>query len=332
MNWSMRKKEQDALGSAMHAQCKAKMIASSPSSSLGHVPAEHTRYHERMRTAQEIRGALQIRAQSQKELNEKSAFGYTGTATSPLLSHRSPTYGSVESQHPEVHAQFSGEYAVSGAEELRPYPARRRRCGPKKPVMSKKVWKCANTPAVIAGEKRMKEVVSRTKKRDQAELQQKMARQMYERNQCRFSVSESAFNREVLETRSGQRHDLLVALQASLEKPSTGPSSRKEVAPGDVLQSIERFSRNAGSLAHEKRCIFPNGTASRSMHNDLVLPHFVVDESQRERRRVVTGGTADRLNYSDGSLAVLLPPRVIGKSEFPRANLICERYQCITMW
>lgn len=38
---------------------------------------------------------------------------------------------------------------------------------------------------------------------------------------------------------------------------------------------------------------------------------FTVDPSNRPVRRVVTGGAADRLHFSDGSMAVKLPPRVV---------------------
>ena len=153
-------------------------------------------------------------------------------------------------------------------------------------------------------------------------MAKKMARQLYERNQVRFNVSERAFNREMLETRAGQKRlgasysfsDSLTSegsLGPHQSMLTTSQSGRHDVLPGDLLQSIERYSRNAGSLQHEKKSILPNGGLSRDGHREQVLPRFRVDPSQRETRRVVTGGSVDRLNYSDGSLLVLMPPKVV---------------------
>jgi len=246
---------------------------------------------------------------------------HRGTANAPLLSHHVPTPGTLVQQYPEVTAQFSGEHTFQ--ELLFPSTARRRRPGPKKPIISKKIWKAVNTPAVLAGEEFANLASSQGMSMEQAVQRQKMARQMYERNSVRFNMSERAWNREIMETRAGQKRlgaslaegagDFAQSIGQSLAQSSRSESqhSRAEVLPGDLLQSIERYSRNAGSLLHEKRSILPNGFLSRDGHREKLLPSFVINDGERKTRRVVTGGATDRLNYSDGSLMVLLPPKVV---------------------
>jgi hypothetical protein len=225
-------------------------------------------------------------------------------------------------QYPEVTAQFSGEHSYQ--EELRASPARRRRYGPQKPILSAKIWKCLNTPTVRSGEAFAKSMQARALEMEQAAMTQKMAVQMYERNTALFGMTERALSREMLENRAGQKRskllgssysqDLMPNLCQSLPASahsSTHSRSRADVPPGDLLQSIERYSRNPGSLLHEKRSILPNGGLGRDGASEQVLPRFHVDEKQRETRRVVTGGTCDRLSYSDGSLLVVLPPKVL---------------------
>ena len=251
-----------------------------------------------------------------------------GTANEPLLSHHVSTPGTLVQQYPAVYAgPFSGEHAF--VEELRPKPARRRKPGPKKPIISKKMWKCVNTPAVLAGEEFAQTVVERNLGAQKTAINEKMALQIYLRNSERFSVSERAFNRELLETRAGQKRlGILMSdggptsahtqSQDSLghSAPKTSHTgvphlSRAEVLPGDHLASLERYSRNPGMLIHEKKSILQNGFLSRDGHREKLQPRFQVDDRQRETRRVITGGTCDRLHYSDGSLAVLLPPKVL---------------------
>jgi hypothetical protein len=251
-----------------------------------------------------------------------------GTANEPLLSHHVSTPGTLVQQYPAVYAgPFSGEHAF--VEELRPKTARRRKPGPKKPIISKKMWKCVNTPAVLAGEEFAQTVVERNLGAQKTAINEKMALQMYLRNSERFSVSERAFNRELLETRAGQKRlGILMSdggptsahtqSQDSLghSAPKTSHTgvphlSRAEVLPGDHLASLERYSRNPGMLIHEKKSILQNGFLSRDGHREKLQPRFQVDDRQRETRRVITGGTCDRLHYSDGSLAVLLPPKVL---------------------
>lgn len=50
-----------------------------------------------------------------------------------------------------------------------------------------------------------------------------------------------------------------------------------------------------------------------TLHGDQLEPHtnFQVDPSCRPVSRVVTGGAADRLHFSDGSMAVKFPPQII---------------------
>lgn len=136
----------------------------------------------------------------------------------------------------------------------------------------------------------------------------------------RFSTAERVLQREVLETRSGTRGALDTSHSdggghQSLPQPSHygQRTSRSEVLPGDLLQGIERYSRNAGSLLHEKKSILPNGFLSRDGAKEKPIKRFLVDEGEnvREAVRVVTGGAADRLNYSDGSLRALLPPKIL---------------------
>ena len=250
-----------------------------------------------------------------------------GTANEPLLSHHVSSPGTLVQQYPAVAGPFSGEHAF--AEELRPRPARRRKPGPKKPIISKKMWKCLNTPAVRAGEEFARTVVERNVDAEKTAANEKMARQMYMRSSARFSVSERAFSREFLETRAGQKRfgtslseggltgahtTSQDSLGQSLPKSSHtagSHSSRAEVLPGDLLASLERYSRNPGSLMHEKKSILQNGFLSRDGHREKVQPRFQIDDKQRTTRRVITGGTVDRLHYSDGSLAVLLPPKVV---------------------
>lgn len=231
-------------------------------------------------------------------------------------------------QYPAISSQgsFSGEHTFT--EDLFPAPARRRRGEPKKPIISKKIWKSVNTPAVRAGEQFAKSMMQNNLEMENAAAREKMARQMYERNSLRFTMSNATLNRETLETRAGQKplgtsssigsngpdFAQLSQENACLSLPrssNTGAYSRAKVLPGDLLASLERYSRNAGSLLHEKKSILPNGFLSRDGHRQKVHPHFQVDETQRVTRRVVTGGATDRLNYSDGSLLVLLPPKVI---------------------
>jgi hypothetical protein len=59
------------------------------------------------------------------------------------------------------------------------------------------------------------------------------------------------------------------------------------------------------------RSLVSNG--SMTLHGGELEPHtnFQVDPSHRPIRRVVTGGAADRLHFSDGSMAVKFPPRVL---------------------
>jgi hypothetical protein len=235
------------------------------------------------------------------------------------------TPGTLVQQYPAVYAgPFSGEHAF--VEELRPKPARRRKPGPKKPIISKKMWQCVNTPAVLAGEEFAQTVVERNLGAQKTAINEKMALQMYLRNSERFSVSERAFHRELLETRAGQKRlgtsmseggltsahiQSQDSLGQSLPKTLHTGASRAEVLPGDHLASLERYSRNPGMLIHEKKSILQNGFLSRDGHREKLQPRFQVDDRQRETRRVITGGTCDRLHYSDGSLAVLLPPKVL---------------------
>eukprot|EP00802_Teleaulax_amphioxeia_P006486 Tamp_06490.p1 GENE.Tamp_06490~~Tamp_06490.p1 ORF type:complete len:550 (+),score=93.74 Tamp_06490:31-1650(+) len=284
---------------------------------------EHQRYAERIHTAKEqLQEAL-----ARPEPFSANTFGYTGTANEPLLSHHVSSPGTLVQQYPAVAGPFSGEHAF--AEELRPRPARRRKPGPKKPIISKKMWKCLNTPAVRAGEEFARTVVERNVDAEKTAANEKMARQMYMRSSARFSVSERAFSREFLETRAGQKRfgtslseggltgahtTSQDSLGQSLPKSSHtagSHSSRAEVLPGDLLASLERYSRNPGSLMHEKKSILQNGFLSRDGHREKVQPRFQIDDKQRTTRRVITGGTVDRLHYSDGSLAVLLPPKVV---------------------
>ena len=248
-----------------------------------------------------------------------------GTANEPLLSHHVSTPGTLVQQYPAVYAgPFSGEHAF--VEELRPKPARRRKPGPKKPIISKKMWKCVNTPAVLAGEEFAQTVVEQNLGAQKTAINEKMAVQMYLRNSERFNVSERAFHRELLETRAGQKRlgtsmseggltsahtQSQDSLEQSLPKTLHTGASRAEVLPGDHLASLERYSRNPGMLIHEKKSILQNGFLSRDGHREKLQPRFQVDDRQRETRRVITGGTCDRLHYSDGSLAVLLPPKVL---------------------
>jgi hypothetical protein len=243
-----------------------------------------------------------------------------GTANAPLLSHHAANPKTLLQQYPEVYAQFSGEHTFT--EELVVSPARRRRPGPKKPVISKKIWKCLNTPVVRAGEAFSKTVVARNVEMEQAAQRERMALQLYERNASRFNTAERAFSREILETRAGQKRSNRLgtsysegahrseSMNSLAQTSHSSGTCRAEVPPGDLLQSIERYSRNPGSLLHEKKSILPNGFLSRDGGDEKMLPHFQVDNKQRETRRVVTGGATDRLNYSDGSLLVLLPPKV----------------------
>lgn len=231
-----------------------------------------------------------------------------------MLSHHAPTPGTLLAQYPAVSTNFSGDHSFT--EDLAPMPARRRRHGPKKPIVSKKLWKCTNTPKVRAGEEFAKNTVARADDLELAGRTEKMARQMYMRNMMRFSMAERAFQRETLETRSGTRGFQTSHPDAhqSLPRSAHGShSSRSEVLPGDLLQSIERYSRNPGSLMHEKKSILPNGFLSRDGANEQLKSRFLVDDRQesREMVRVVTGGAADRLNYSDGSLRALMPPKIL---------------------
>lgn len=246
----------------------------------------------------------------------------------PLPTHHVSTPGTLVQQYPAVYAgPFSGEHAL--AEGPRQKPARRRKPGPKTPIVSKKMWKCVNTLAVRAGEEFAQTVVERNLGEEKTAIDEKMALQMYLRNSERFSVSERAFNRALLETRAGQKRfgtpmsdggltsvhtQSQDSLGQSLQKPShTGilHTAHAEVLPGDHLASLERYSRNHGMLIHEKKSILQNGFLSRDGHREKLQPRFHVDDRQRETRRVITGGTCDRLHYSDGSLAVLLPPKVL---------------------
>ena len=306
---------------------------------------EHQRVTERIQTAQEYRQEVEARP----EPFTPNSFGFTslrptsfppalaptpplpmpcteadwgspllandsGTARAPELSHHAPTPGTLLAQYPAVSTNFSGDHSFT--EDLAPLPARRRRHGPKKPIVSKKLWKCTNTPKVRAGEEFAKNTVAKAEELDLAVRTEKMARQMYMRNMMRFSMAERAFQREALETRSGTRGFQTSHSDAHQSLPRSAHgwhTSRSEVLPGDLLQSIERYSRNPGSLMHEKKSILPNGFLSRDGANEQLKSHFLVDDQQQSREtvRVVTGGAADRLNYSDGSLRALMPPKIL---------------------
>mmetsp|Transcript_9818 Transcript_9818/g.23076 ORF Transcript_9818/g.23076 Transcript_9818/m.23076 type:complete len:413 (-) Transcript_9818:52-1290(-) len=101
-------------------------------------------------------------------------------------------------------------------------------------------------------------------------------------------------------------------IQSATNAPTRAPMSELErklrVRPGDLLASLERFGRSSGRTSDMSNSLIRNGSLPFSAARVSVKPVLRVDESVRSIVRVQTGGAADRLHFSDGSMRVKRPP------------------------
>mmetsp|Transcript_41918 Transcript_41918/g.65510 ORF Transcript_41918/g.65510 Transcript_41918/m.65510 type:complete len:442 (-) Transcript_41918:26-1351(-) len=188
-----------------------------------------------------------------------------------------------------------------------------------------------NTAAWVRGENLMREKEEQNQRIKQADNHKKVARVLHDKALRRQFFQEQHTKREVLEYRAGQAsqlYDLGDGMQAlaaqssyesrtSFETDATGPSTSKtarsvrtEVEPSDALEALERFARMPGRKSDDSKGLCQNGSIAHAAIEHQPRPKFGVDDTHRPVRRVVTGGAADRLHYSDGSLRVLLAPQV----------------------
>mmetsp|Transcript_33611 Transcript_33611/g.82643 ORF Transcript_33611/g.82643 Transcript_33611/m.82643 type:complete len:406 (+) Transcript_33611:836-2053(+) len=114
--------------------------------------------------------------------------------------------------------------------------------------------------------------------------------------------------RELALASAGQRAASAEPLLAS-NSPSPHPKRRKDT--NDPLEAIERLAWAHGRVSDGAHSLIKTGTMTAAGLTHEILPVFQTDAASRVRRRVVAGGAADQLHYSDGSMVVMLPPEVL---------------------
>ena len=139
-----------------------------------------------------------------------------------------------------------------------------------------------------------------------------MNRHLYERKTRRFFLHHRQSDRQQLMRKAGQILGLepLTPRSFSHERLED-PIQRHVPPPADQLESLERFCRTGGRPTDSKLMLIANG--SLTLEGAFAEPqqYFAVDESKREYRRAMTGGAADRLHMSDGSVRIVLAPKVV---------------------